>query len=91
MPAFADVRDAIDQLSRRYEDGFTDGFICPPDCARFAQAVLHSIEAGGGECPKIFGCVNGITFTWNIPSGRRYFMMEEDGIEAFDLPERRSA
>lgn len=86
MATFEAVRRTLDMMADRYAAGISDGFSCPPNCAVFAKAVVDSIEANGGPCPKLLGEDVGVSLTFMISDCKLFYGICEDEIAVFAFP-----
>lgn len=83
---FVTVRCTLDMMAERHSSGIRDVFSVPPVCVVFAKAVVDSIEASGGPCPKLLGEDDGVCLTFMLKDCKLFYCICEDEIDAFAFP-----
>lgn len=84
-PTFDLVRDTLDRMANRHIAGLDDVFSCPPPCSAFAKAVVDSIEASGGPCPRVLGEESGVSLTFQMRSKKVYYIIRMDECDVLAI------
>ncbi len=78
-----EVRAALVLMAHRHTSGIRDGFSCPPECATFAKAVVDSIEANGGPCPRLLGEHRGVSLTFMLEDRKLFYSICDTEIDVY--------
>lgn len=86
MSAFDSTRQALNRMAERYDARILDGFACSLPCAIFAKAVIDSVEAFGGPCPRLLGGdSNGVSLTFTVGYKKIFYVITDTDIDVFEI------